>query len=82
MRQILSDETIGELEKLASELEAIRHWDTEYRRSPSPQQYETMAFVSRQERRSEIIRQWVRLYALGHLVPCYQVLALSLVQPS
>lgn len=61
MRQILSDETIGELEKLVSELEAIRHWDTKYRRSRSPERYQTMAFVSRQERRSEIIRQLLRL---------------------
>ena len=61
MRHVLSDETVGELEKLVSELRAIRHWDTEYRRSRFPECYETLAFAARQERRSEIILQLLRL---------------------
>jgi hypothetical protein len=57
MRQILSEETIGKVEKLVSELRAISHWDTEYWRHRCPEWYETVAFVSRQKRRSEIIRE-------------------------
>jgi hypothetical protein len=57
VRQILSDEAIGELEKLVSELRAISYWDAEYWRQRCPERYETVAFVSRQKRRSEIIRQ-------------------------
>lgn len=51
MRQIPSGEKIEKLEKLVSELRAIRHWDTAYRQSRSPGFYEMLAFVSRQERR-------------------------------
>jgi len=52
---------IEQLEKLLIELRAIRHWDTEYRRNRFPECYETIAFVSRRERRSEIIRQLLKL---------------------
>jgi hypothetical protein len=58
---ILSDETIGKVEKLACELRAISHWDSEYWRHDCPEWYETVAFVSRQKRRSEIIRQLLRV---------------------
>jgi hypothetical protein len=61
MRRILSGEIIEQLEKLVSELRAIRHWDNEYRRNRFPEYYEKVAFVSRRERRSEIIRQLLRL---------------------
>ena len=57
MRQILSDQTIEKVEVLVSELRAINHWDTEYWRYRCPKWYETVAFVSRQKRRREIIRQ-------------------------
>lgn len=61
VRQILSDETVEELERLVSELLAIRHWDMKYRRNRFPECYETVAFAARQERRSEIIRHLLRL---------------------
>jgi hypothetical protein len=64
MRHLPSDEAIGEVEKLVSELRAIRHWDTEYWRQLRPEWHETVAFVARQKRRSEIIRDL--LSAAGH----------------
>jgi hypothetical protein len=57
MRQIRNEETIQKLETLAGELRAISHWDTAYWRSRRPEWYETIAFVSRQKRRGEIILQ-------------------------
>ena len=64
MRQILNEETIQNLETLAGELRAISHWDTAYWRSRRPECYETIAFVSRQKRRGEIIVQL--LGSAGH----------------
>jgi hypothetical protein len=64
MRQILNEETIQKLESLAGELRAISHWDTAYWRRRRPEWYETIAFVSRQKRRGEIILQL--LGSLGH----------------
>lgn len=57
MRKALSDETIKPVEPLLSELRAIERWDTEYWRKPRPEWHEKGAFVSRQKRRGEIIRQ-------------------------
>jgi hypothetical protein len=61
MRQILRDETIEKVDKLVSELRAINYWDTEYWRHRCPEWYETVAFLSRQKRRSENIRQLLRV---------------------
>ena len=61
---VLRDGTIEEVEKLASELRAIDHWDTAYWRNRRPERYETLALVARQKRRSEIIRDLLR--ATGH----------------
>jgi hypothetical protein len=60
MRQIPGDETIEKVDKLVSELRAISHWDSEYWRHRCPEWYETVAYVSRQKRRSEIMRQLLR----------------------
>jgi hypothetical protein len=61
---ILSYGIMEQSEELASELRAISHWDREYRRNQRPDWYETVAFVSRQKRRNEIIRDL--LSASGH----------------
>ena len=61
MRRIVNDGTIDQLEKLVSELRAISHWDAEYGRHRCPKWCETIAYVSRQRRRSEIIRQLYRI---------------------
>ncbi len=61
MRRIVSEGTIEQLEKLVNELRAISHWDAEYERHRCPKWYETVAYVSRQKRRSEIIRQLYRI---------------------
>ena len=63
MRQmVLSDEAFEQMEKLVNELRAISHWDDEYGRHRRPEWYETVALISRQKRRSEIIRQLRRLF--------------------
>lgn len=53
---VLTSETMEQVEKLTSELRAIIHWDAEYWRRACPEWYETVAFMSRQRRRIEIIR--------------------------
>ena len=63
MRQmVFSAVTFEQLEKLVNELRAISHWDDEYGRRIRPEWYETVARISRQKRRSEIIRQLLRLF--------------------
>lgn len=57
MQQTLGGETIEPVERLLSELRAIERWDTEYWRKSRPEWHEKGAFVSRQKRRGEIIRQ-------------------------
>jgi hypothetical protein len=53
----LSDGTVEQVERLVSELRAINHWDTEYRKRHRPERYETVAFASRQKRRKQIMLQ-------------------------
>jgi hypothetical protein len=60
-RVIPSGGTIEQVERLVSELRAISHWDTEYLKHRCPEWYETVAFVSRQKRRSEIVRLLLRV---------------------
>jgi hypothetical protein len=55
------EETIGQVETLVSELRAINYWDSELWRHKPPDWNEMVAFLSRQKRRSEIIRQLLRL---------------------
>jgi len=57
VQQTLGGETIEPVERLLSELRAIERWDAEYWRKPRPEWHEKGAFVSRQKRRGEIIRQ-------------------------
>ena len=61
MRGIVSDGTIEQLGKLVSELRAISLWDAKYQRCRCPDWYETVAYVSRQKRRAEILDQLVAL---------------------
>ena len=61
----VSAETIEKVEKLASELRAINHWDAEYRRHRRRECYEKVAFVSRQKRRSEVITQMLTALLRG-----------------
>lgn len=61
MRGIVSDGTIEQLGKLVSELRAISLWDAKYQRRRCPDWYETVAYVSRQKRRAEILDQLVAL---------------------
>jgi PilZ domain len=44
-------------EALVAELKAIEQWDAAYWRNPSPEEYETLAFVARGKRRCEILSQ-------------------------
>jgi hypothetical protein len=61
MRRFLTEEALEQLKTLVIELRAIKHWDKEYFRHRCPEWYETLAYVSRKKRRSEIIGQLVRL---------------------
>jgi hypothetical protein len=63
-RMVFSDGTIEQVEKLVGELRAISHWDIGYRRLRCPEWYETAAYVSRQERRSEIIRELIAVFSV------------------
>ena len=65
IRMALGDGTFERVERLVSELRAISHWDDEYWRHSRREWYETVAFATRQERRSEIIRQLLRLSRQG-----------------
>jgi hypothetical protein len=60
VRRPVIDETLEQVEKLVIELQAISHWDAEYRRNRCPEWYETVAYASRRKRRSEIMRQLLR----------------------
>ena len=61
----LSDGAFEQIEKLVSELRAITYWDIEYQQHRCHEEYEHLAFVSRQRRRSEIIRQLLRISRWG-----------------
>jgi hypothetical protein len=55
MQRNPTPEAIENIEKLVSELRAISHWDSEYLQRDCPERYETVAYVSRQKRRREIL---------------------------
>lgn len=61
MLPTVTDEALEQVEKLVGELRAISHWDAEYRRHRRPKWYETIAYISRQRRRSEILDHLVAL---------------------
>ena len=58
--EIMSDH----LDALANELRAIDYWDDRYEPDRKPEWGETVAYVSRQRRRGEIIRKILRLLAV------------------
>lgn len=57
MRIALASKDLGVTEGLVAELKAIEQWDAAYWRNPSPEEYETLAFVARGKRRCEILAQ-------------------------
>src|SRR5712692_1342151 len=57
MRATLASEVLDWAEGLVAELKAIEQWDVAYWRNPSPEAYETLAFVARGKRRCEILSQ-------------------------
>jgi hypothetical protein len=61
VRRVVSNGAIEQVEKLVSELRAISYWDADYKRHRCPEWYETVAYASRQKRRSEIIRQLYKI---------------------
>ena len=52
--------TTERAEALLNELRAINYWDGQYDRHRAPNWNETVAYISRQRRRGEIIRQLLR----------------------
>jgi hypothetical protein len=61
-RMVSGDEAIGQVESLVSELRAISLWDAQFWRDHCLEWSETVAFVSRQRRRDEIIRDLTRIF--------------------
>ncbi len=59
MLPTVTDEALEQVEKLVELREC--HWDAEYRRHRRPKWYETIAYISRQRRRSEILDHLVAL---------------------
>lgn len=57
MRVALASEVLDKAEALVAELKAIEQWDSAHWRNPSPEEYETLAFVARCKRRCEILSQ-------------------------
>ena len=55
MRAPLASKLLDEAGGLVAELKAIEQWDAAYWRNPSPEEYETLAFVARGKRRCEIL---------------------------
>jgi hypothetical protein len=55
MRAPLASKLLDEAGGLVAELKAIEQWDATYWRNPSPEEYETLAFVARGKRRREIL---------------------------
>jgi hypothetical protein len=51
------DITSEQADSLVNELLAIEHWDAYYIRHSTPEWYETVAYISRQRRRNNIVRQ-------------------------
>lgn len=52
---------LGDIELLLAELKAIEVWDDGYWRNRNPNACETIAFMGRKKRRSQIIRQMVAM---------------------
>ena len=61
MRVALASEVQDEAEALVVELKAIEQWDAAYWRTPSPEAYETLAFVARGKSRCEILSQLLNI---------------------
>ena len=55
------DLTSEQVEVLLNELRAIDHWDAKYEIHRRPKWDDTVAYISRQRRRGEILRQLLSL---------------------
>jgi hypothetical protein len=58
---MLQDRAYQRAQSLRAELKAIELWDNAYWRSSQREWWETVAFESRQQRRSEIVAELVTL---------------------
>jgi PilZ domain len=66
MRVALASGVVDEAGGLVAELRAIEQWDAAYWRNPSPETYETVAFVARAKRRCEILSQLLSIIPRLH----------------
>ena len=57
MRPVFESDLRDQAARLLAELKAIEHWNTAYWQTCDPHVHETIAFLTRNERRSEIIGQ-------------------------
>jgi hypothetical protein len=61
MGLVLNSNELDRIERFVAELRAIEWWDVGHWRKHRPEDYETLAYRARQDRRSEILSQLVRL---------------------
>ena len=57
MRPVFESDLREQAARLLAELKAIEHWNTAYWQTCDPDVHESIAFLTRNERRSEIIGQ-------------------------
>lgn len=56
-KAIQVDVTKRHTEALLNELQAIDYWDAKYEKQFNPEEHDTVAYISRERRRGEIIRE-------------------------
>jgi hypothetical protein len=61
MQSVPDNDALNQVERLAAELRAIEHWDFDYWLRAVPERSETLAFVARRKRSTEIISQLLTL---------------------
>jgi hypothetical protein len=53
----MNESTVEQIERLCAELKAIELWNVAFRRKEEPEENEKIAFLLREKRHGEIIRQ-------------------------
>lgn len=56
-----NNDTVDRVPELVAELRAIELWDVDYWRKVRREEYETLAYTARQERRAEILSHLLSL---------------------
>jgi hypothetical protein len=61
MRSVLNSAGRNRVERLVAELRAIERWNTHYWQNSDPEAYEKLAFLTRRERRAELLSELLTL---------------------